>query len=86
MQMHYLMDLLRQTIEGGHRSMEVRPEVHERFSAENDRLHEKMVWTHPGMETYYRNDKGRVVINTPYRNVDVFHMTRSADLDEFVTG
>ena len=66
--------------------MEVRPEVHARFNAENDRRHENMVWTHPGMETYYRNDKGRVVINTPYRNVDVFRMTRSADLAEFVTG
>ncbi len=86
MQMHYLMDLLRQTIGGGHRSVEVRPDVLERFSAENDRRHENMVWNHPGMETYYRNDKGRVVINTPYRNVDIFHMTRAADLGEFLTG
>jgi 4-hydroxyacetophenone monooxygenase len=86
MQMHYLMDLLRKTIEGGYGSVEVRPEVHERFNLEIDRRHENMVWTHPGMETYYRNEKGRVVVNTPYRNVDFFHMTRSADLGEFVMG
>jgi 4-hydroxyacetophenone monooxygenase len=44
-----------------------------------------MVWTHPGMETYYRNDKGRVVVNYPWRNVDLFTMTRHADLDDYVT-
>ena len=25
--------------------------------------HENMVWTHPGMSTYYRNGRGRVVVN-----------------------
>ena len=44
-----------------------------------------MVWTHPGMSTYYRNDTGRVVVNYPFRNVDLFEMTERADLDEFVT-
>jgi 4-hydroxyacetophenone monooxygenase len=43
-----------------------------------------MVWTHPGMSTYYRNDRGRIVINSPYRNVDFFNMTREAKLDEYV--
>ena len=44
-----------------------------------------MVWTHPGMETYYRNSRGRVVVNYPYRNVDLFHATRHADLAEYTT-
>ena len=37
------------------------------------------------MSTYYRNAKGRVVVNYPFRNVDLFEMTERADLDEFVT-
>ena len=44
-----------------------------------------MVWTHPGMSTYYRNDRGRIVINSPYRNVDFFDMTPEVDLDEYET-
>jgi 4-hydroxyacetophenone monooxygenase len=43
-----------------------------------------MVWTHPGMSTYYRNSRGRVVVNTPFRIVDFWHMTRTADLDDYV--
>jgi 4-hydroxyacetophenone monooxygenase len=43
-----------------------------------------MVWTHPGMETYYRNAAGRVVTNMPWRVVDYWHMTRRPHLDEYV--
>ena len=50
-----------------------------------DRAHDNMVWTHPGMQTYYRNARGRVVVNMPYRNVDMFERTRHADLADFVT-
>jgi 4-hydroxyacetophenone monooxygenase len=42
-----------------------------------------MVWTHPGMSTYYRNRRGRVVVNFPYRNVDLFAMTRRADMADY---
>ena len=43
-----------------------------------------MVWTHPGMETYYRNAAGRVVTNMPWRVVDYWRMTHAADLADFV--
>ena len=48
-----------------------------------DAAHEKMVWTHPGMSTYYRNDRGRVVVNYPYRNVDLFAATSHVDLADY---
>ena len=48
-----------------------------------DAAHEQMVWTHPGMSTYYRNDKGRVVVNYPFRNVDLFAATSHVDLADY---
>jgi 4-hydroxyacetophenone monooxygenase len=44
-----------------------------------------MVWTHPGMQTYYRNSQGRVVVNFPWRNVDLFEMTKQVNLEEYLT-
>ena len=44
-----------------------------------------MVWTHPGMSTYYRNERGRVVVNSPFRNAQFFAMTHKADLSDFET-
>lgn len=43
-----------------------------------------MVWTHPGASTYYRNSRGRVVVNNPYRVIDYWHMTRHAELADYI--
>ena len=85
MQVRYIMDVLRQMAEQKLGSVEIRPEVHEAYNAGVDDAHTRMVWTHPGMSTYYRNPRGRIVINSPYRNVDFYAMTKSANLDEYVT-
>lgn len=84
-QLDYIVDLLGQMIAGGIGSVEVRPGVFEEYNAKIDRAHEHMVWTHPGMSTYYRNSRGRVVVNTPWRIVDYWHMTREADLGDYLT-
>jgi 4-hydroxyacetophenone monooxygenase len=84
MQVHYLMDLLGQVLAAGGGAVECRQDVHDRYNDELDRAHEDMVWTHPGMSTYYRNTRGRIVVNTPYRIVDLFDRTRRADLDDYV--
>ena len=85
MQVRYVMDLIRKMATNDLGAVEIRSEVHEDYNAKVDAAHEDMVWTHPGMSSYYRNDKGRIVVNSPYRNVDFFEMTSEADLDEFVT-
>jgi 4-hydroxyacetophenone monooxygenase len=82
-QLDYIIDLIRQMVEEGLSSVECREDVYERYNARVDDAHERMVWTHPGMDTYYRNARGRVVVNTPFRIVDFWHMTRNADLDDY---
>ena len=37
------------------------------------------------MTTYYRNARGRIVVNSPFRNVDYFAWTRAADLEDYRT-
>ena len=48
-----------------HGAVEVRREVYDDYNRRVDAAHERMVWTHPAMETYYRNSRGRVVVTTP---------------------
>ena len=82
-QTHYLVSLLTQMFERGLAVVEVRQEVHDDYNRRVDEAHERMVWTHPGMDTYYRNSKGRVVVNNPFRIVEYFEMTRSADPGDY---
>jgi 4-hydroxyacetophenone monooxygenase len=83
-QMDLVMTLLEGMAQRGWGSIEVKHSVTDEYNERVDAAHERMVWTHPGMDTYYRNSRGRVVVNTPFRIVDFWHMTRSADLDQFV--
>jgi 4-hydroxyacetophenone monooxygenase len=83
-QLDYVIDLLQQMLARGIDAVECREDVYERYNERVDHAHEQMVWTHPGMETYYRNSRGRVVVNTPFRIVDFWHMTRQADLRDYI--
>jgi 4-hydroxyacetophenone monooxygenase len=83
-QLHYIVSLLGQMVHNGIGAVEVKPGVYEDYNRKVDEAHEAMIWTHPGMDTYYRNARGRVVVPIPWRVVDFWHMTRVADLDDFV--
>lgn len=84
MQMRYIMDVLKKMLTRGLGAVECRQDVHDAYNEQVDQLHANMVWTHPGMETYYRNARGRIVVNSPYRNAVYYEMTRQANLEEFV--
>lgn len=84
-QTHYVMSVLSQMFARGVGSVEVRQDVHDRYNEKVDEAHENMVWTHPGMDTYYRNSKGRVVVNNPFKIVDYWEMTEAADLGDYRT-
>lgn len=63
--------------------MDVRRDVHDAYVASVDAEHETLIWTHPGMTTYYRNAAGRVVSVMPWRLVDYWHMTNAPDPADF---
>jgi 4-hydroxyacetophenone monooxygenase len=84
-QIAYIVDLLAQMADSGIAVAEPRPDVHDEYNRRVDQAHSQMVWAHPGMRTYYRNARGRVVTNSPWRFIDYWLMTRRADLADFVT-
>jgi 4-hydroxyacetophenone monooxygenase len=79
----YIVQLLRRLAAEGLGTVECRPEALRRWVEDVDAAHGRMVWSHPGMTTYYRNSKGRVVTNSPYRIVDYWAMTREPDPTDF---
>ncbi len=82
-QARYAIGLITQMIERGARAIDVRPDVQEEYVARVDARHERLIWTHPGMSTYYRNRFGRVTSVMPWRLVDYWGMTREPTLEEY---
>ncbi len=83
-QMHYVMSLLEQMFAHKIATVDVRQDVHDTYNAEVDRIHGQMIWTYPGVENYCQNSKGRIVVNNPFRIIEVWEMTEKANLADFV--
>jgi 4-hydroxyacetophenone monooxygenase len=75
-QTRFILACLREVLERGVGEIEVKPNIHDAHVAEVDALHAKMVWTHKGLNNWYRNANGRVFALLPYRLVDYWKMTK----------
>lgn len=85
LQARYVAELVATMLREGVATASVRADVHDQYNAMIDERHEHMVWTHPGMRTYYRNRRGRVVFVSPFRNVEFWSMLRDVDLSVYDT-
>ena len=82
-QSRYISACLADMIEHDVAAIDVRPEVLDDYVRKVDAEHEGMIWTHPGMSTYYRNSSGRVFSAMPWRFVDYWRMTHDPDLGQY---
>lgn len=84
LQVRYVMQCLREMVERNATSMEVRSVLHDEYNRRVDEAHARMVWTHPGVSNWYKNQSGRIVNLAPWRIVDFWKMTAALNPDDFV--
>ena len=82
-QSRYITACLVEMIERDIAAIDVQADVKDAYIREVDAEHEQMIWTHPGMSTYYRNSSGRVFSAMPWRFVDYWSMTHDPDLRQY---
>ncbi|HEX4110418.1 MAG TPA: NAD(P)/FAD-dependent oxidoreductase [Solirubrobacteraceae bacterium] len=84
LQVRYVMGMLRAMLDRDLAAVEVREAVHDDYVERVDAAHQRMIWSHRGASTWYRNAAGRVVTNSPWRLIDYWRMTREPDLSEYL--
>jgi 4-hydroxyacetophenone monooxygenase len=82
-QSRYISACLVEMIERGIAAIDVKQEAHDTYIRKVDAEHEQLIWTHPGMSTYYRNQQGRVFSAMPWRFVDYWRMTHDPDFSQY---
>jgi len=82
-QVRLIMLALREMVEGGFATLEPRQAAHDSYNARVDAAHRRMVWSHPGVGNWYKNARGRVIANSPWRLVDYWAMTHEIDMAEY---
>jgi len=75
-EVHYLTEAVRMLVEGGHRSLDCRPEVHDAYNERIDAANRNMVWGAAEVNSWYRNAKGRVAQNWPFSLLEYWQQTR----------
>ena len=84
-QARYILGILEKLLSahGARFEIDVRQPVFDEYNRRVQKAHDHMIWTHGGMSNWYRNDKGRVVVLTPFRNDENWHAARRTELGDF---
>jgi 4-hydroxyacetophenone monooxygenase len=81
--MRYTLSLLQHLREQNAREAEVRRDVHDQYNVLIDQQLNQLSWSHPSVTTWYKNSKGRIVTNQPWRLVDYWKLTHHAKMDDY---
>ncbi len=80
----YIMGCLKLLIQGGHKAIECRQDVHDTFNAEVDAGNKLMAWGVEQVTSWYKNARGRVSQNWPFPLVDYWTRTRTPAPGDFI--
>lgn len=75
----YILGCLRLLLEGGHRTLDVRGDVHDAFNAEIDAANDLMAWGAASVNSWYKNASGRVTQNWPLTLLEYWQRTLAPD-------
>jgi 4-hydroxyacetophenone monooxygenase len=82
-QARYISACIAEMLRGDLDVLEVRSDVHDEYNRRVDAEHAELIWTHPGMTNWYRNQHGRITALLPWRLVDYWSLTHDVDLAHF---
>jgi 4-hydroxyacetophenone monooxygenase len=83
LEVRYVLDLLRHLLETGGRAVDVRPEVHDAFNEQVDETNRRMAWGASSVNSWYKNQFGRVAQNWPFSLLEYWQRTRRAEPSDY---
>jgi 4-hydroxyacetophenone monooxygenase len=79
----YILGCIGRLLRGGGRALEVKREVHDRFNEAVDAENRRMAWGRSSVNSWYKNELGRVAQNWPFTLLDYWERTRQPDPDDY---
>jgi 4-hydroxyacetophenone monooxygenase len=81
---HYIVESIRMLLEGNHRSMDCRKDVHDAYNIRIDNGNRAMAWGVSKVSSWYKSASGRVAQNWPFSLLEYWQQTRTPDPDDYV--
>ena len=74
------MGCIQALLEGGYKTMDCKQKVNDDFNDRLQRTMTRLVWSHPGMDSWYKNSEGRVTTTSPWLLREYWTWTREPNL------
>ncbi len=81
---NYIVESVRMLLEGGWQSMDCRGDVHDRYNEWIDAGNRSMAWGVSTVNSWYKNEFGRVAQNWPYSLLEYWQQTRTPNSDDYI--
>jgi 4-hydroxyacetophenone monooxygenase len=83
-EVHYLLESIRMLLERGLHTMDCRKDVHDAYNERIDTANAGMAWGASDVNSWYKNESGRVAQNWPFSLLEYWQQTRVPDPDDYV--
>ena len=75
-EVQYIMGCLRLLLEGGHRALDCRRDVHDAYVSRINSANMERTWGVSTVNSWYKNEKGHVTQNWPFNLLEYWRLTR----------
>jgi 4-hydroxyacetophenone monooxygenase len=82
-EVQYVMGCLRMLFDGENRAFDCRQDVHDAYNRRIDEANRKRAWGASGVNSWYKNEFGRVSQNWPFNAIEYWQQTREPDRADF---
>ncbi|MBT3643445.1 MAG: monooxygenase, partial [Gammaproteobacteria bacterium] len=65
-QIHYVMQCLTLLVSNDINALDVREEINDQYNKEVQAISGQLAWGHPSVESWYKNQSGQVINNSPF--------------------
>ena len=80
----YILGCIEHLLRSRRRALEVKQEVHDAFNAAVDAENRRMAWGASDVNSWYKNELGRVSQNWPFTLLEYWQRTRRPDPDDYL--
>jgi len=82
-EVRYVLGCIKMLLADGHRALDVRKDVHDEFNERVDAENKRMAWGWSDVNSWYKNEHGRVAQNWPFTLLEYWRRTLAPDPDEY---
>ena len=82
-EVQYVLECLRMLFDAGKQAIDCKQDVHDAYNVRIEEGNRQRTWGASTVNSWYKNDNGRVTQNWPFNLIEYWQQTRQANPDDY---